>query len=390
MRKFKSETKKNILRVLMLIMAVAMILGFVMLPLAQDIYAEEDNSAVTVTGFDTGSLSAAIDKAKDGTDLNLIKKISVSGGTLNAADYSAICGYPNAEIIELAGCETENGEIPDNAMPSRNKLMYISLPKNTVTIGSGAFSGNRELIKISFPSTVRHIGDRAFEGCEKIESFVIPAETETIGASAFSDCKALSSFSLPESITEIPDYCFMRCSFKEIHIGPQVTHIGSGAFSDCHDLTDIYFYGDTPFTADESAFQNLKVTVHTYEDAEGFDVLTSNFVSVSNDMSENSTYIPPKPAEIDPAYEDRSDTDSAEPEKEEDTASAGTDVSVPAEETSDLTETLPEVSDAPAESIPAQSSASSGFGGAAVAIIAVLCAALGVTVTLLIVGRKKK
>ena len=220
MRKIKQDTKKNVIRVIMFIMAIVMILSFVILPLTMDVAAEEDNTAVTVTEFDTGALSAAIEKAKDGTDLNLIKKISVSGGTLNSADYGALCGYPNTEIIELAGCETEDGVIPENALQSRNQLQYISLPKNTVTIGARAFSGNRVLLKISIPSTLRNIGDYAFEGCEKVENFVIPAEVETIGTGAFSDCKALSGFAVPEAVTEIPDYCFSKCSFTELHLGP--------------------------------------------------------------------------------------------------------------------------------------------------------------------------
>ena len=78
MRKIKQDTKKNVIRVIMFIMAIVMILSFVILPLTMDVAAEEDNTAVTVTEFDTGALSAAIEKAKDGTDLNLIKKISVS------------------------------------------------------------------------------------------------------------------------------------------------------------------------------------------------------------------------------------------------------------------------------------------------------------------------
>lgn len=167
MRKIKQDTKKNVIRVIMFIMAIVMILSFVILPLTMDVAAEEDNTAVTVTEFDTGALSAAIEKAKDGTDLNLIKKISVSGGTLNSADYGALCGYPNTEIIELAGCETEDGVIPENALQSRNQLQYISLPKNTVTIGARAFSGNRVLLKISIPSTLRNIGDYALKAAKR-------------------------------------------------------------------------------------------------------------------------------------------------------------------------------------------------------------------------------
>lgn len=388
MRKMKQETKKNIVRGFVLILALIFLLGIFVIPLAGVASAEEaDEGSVTVTSFETGKLSEAIDKAKDGVDLNNITRIAVSGGTMNAADYSAVCGYPNTEYIELAGADTEDGVIPDNAMPSRNQLVYISLPRNTVTIGARAFSGNRTLLKISMPSTVRHIGDYAFEGCERVEEFTVPAELETLGVGAFSDCKALASFAIPAALTEIPENCFSKASLTEMHLGPQVTAVGNGAFSDCHSLADIYYYGDKPFSADQSAFQNLKVTIHVYSDLEGFDGLENNFVTVAYDMSEDSVYIPPVSADV------PENTDGSETQTEASDASEGDDEAVSSEEstaeeaagvTSEAVGTTQAAAD---NSSPA---ASGGFGTASVVIIAVLCVIIGVLAALLAVGRKKR
>lgn len=378
------------MRVFMLIMAIVMLFGFVILPLTIDVSAEENGVSVTVTEFETGKLSEAIEEAKDGADLNTITKLAVSGGVMNASDYSAVCGYPNVEFIELAGCETENGVIPENALQSRNQLTYISLPSNTETIGARAFSGNRKLLKISIPSTLRIIGDYAFEGCENVEEFAIPAEVTSIGTGAFSDCKALKAFSLPEAITVIPDYCFSKCSFTEMHFGPQVEKIGEGAFSDCYSLTDVYFYGDKAPAVSDNSFQNVKVTIHTYEDGEGFDGLTNNFVSVGYDLSDDSVYIPPKSAETQPA-EASSETEAEETEAND---VSETEADTESEASSDDTSASEEASETKAsseavtEAAPAAAPASS-FSGLSVLIIAVLCAALAVTVTLLVVKRKK-
>lgn len=387
MRKMSEQKKKRIIRIIMLIMAVVMLLSFVILPLTIDVSAEENGVSVTVSEFDTGKLSEAIEKAKDGADLNTITKLAVSGGVMNSSDYSAVCGYPNVEFIELAGCETENGIIPENALPSRNQLTYISLPSNTETIGARAFSGNRKLLKISIPATLRVIGDYAFEGCENVEEFAVPAEVTSIGTGAFSDCKALKAFSLPVAITVIPDYCFNKCSFTEMHIGPQVEKIGVGAFSDCYSLTDVYYYGDKAPAVSDNSFQNVKVTIHTYEDAEGFDGLSNNFVSIGSDLSEDSVYIPPKSAETQPA-QTSSETESQSSETQdvsENEASEGTSST----EKTTLTETPSETEAATvSEAVPAAAPASS-FSGLSVLIIAVLCAALAVTVTLLVVNKKK-
>lgn len=376
MRKMSEQKKKTIMRIIMLIMAVVMLFGFVILPLTADVSAEENGVSVTVTEFETGKLSAAIEKAKDGADLNTVTKLAVSGGVMNASDYSAICGYPNVEFIELAGCDTEKGVIPENALQSRNQLTYISLPANTETIGTRAFSGNRKLLKISIPSTLRTIGDYAFEGCENVEEFAIPAEVTSIGTGAFSDCKALKAFSLPAAITVIPDYCFNKCSFTEMHFGPQVEKIGEGAFSDCGSLTDVYYYGDKAPAVSDSSFQNVKVTIHTYEDGEGFDGLTNNFVSIGYDLSEDSEYIPPKSAETKPA-ETVSEIKDAPEASETQSSSEETAISKESAENAAATEATP--AEAPATS----------FSGLSVLIIAVLCAALAVTVTLLVVNKKK-
>lgn len=381
MRKMSEQKKKNIMRVIMLIMAIVMLFSFVILPLTVNAYAEDTGVSVTVTEFETGKLSAAIEDAKDGADLNTITKLAVSGGVLNSSDYGAIIGYPNLEYIELAGCDTENGVIPENALQSRNQLTYISLPANTETIGSRAFSGNRKLVKISIPATLRTIGDYAFEGCENVEEFAVPAEVTSIGTGAFSDCKALKSFALPEAITEVPDYCFSKCSLSEIHLGPQVTKIGEGAFSDCYSLTDVYFYGDTAPAISDNSFQNVKVTFHTYESNEGFDGMNNNFVSVGYDLSDDSEYVPPKSAETQPALTAEETSQAAE---EQETVSET--------EASATEEAAPEISDAvseaSAEAAPTAAQPSS-FSGISVLIIAVLCAALAVTVTLLVVNKKK-
>lgn len=385
MRKMSEQKKKNVMRVIMLIMAIVMLFSFVILPLTVNAYAEDTGVSVTVTEFETGKLSAAIEDAKDGADLNTITKLAVSGGVLNSSDYGAIIGYPNLEYIELAGCDTENGVIPENALQSRNQLTYISLPANTETIGSRAFSGNRKLVKISIPANLRTIGDYAFEGCENVEEFAVPAEVTSIGTGAFSDCKALKSFALPEAITEVPDYCFSKCSLSEIHLGPQVTKIGEGAFSDCYSLTDVYFYGDTAPAISDNSFQNVKVTFHTYESNEEFDGMNNNFVSVGYDLSDDSEYVPPKSAETRSAQTTEETSQTAEEQE----LVSETEASATEKIVSETSEAVTEASaEAVTEAAPTAAQPSS-FSGISVLIIAVLCAALAVTVTLLVVNKKK-
>ena len=197
-----STTKKKSLglRIFVLVLAVSLLLGIIILPL-QSFAVESDTEAVIVTEFETGRLSDALLEAADGTDYNYIKKAAVSGGTLSAEDYSALQNMPNLEYIELAGAETKDGIIPENALPSRNQLTFISLPKNTVEIGAKAFSGNRKLVKVSMPDSVTKIDDYAFESCEALSDIPVTENITYIGEGAFRDCKSITFFTRSIEIT---------------------------------------------------------------------------------------------------------------------------------------------------------------------------------------------
>jgi len=379
MRKLSQKKKKTITRVILLIMVVVLILGFIILPLSINTYAAETD--VVVSSFETGSLASAIETAKDGTDLNQITSIAVLSGELDGTDFQALCGYPNVEYIELAGCTVKDGIIPKNALSSRNQLSYISLPQNTVEIGARAFSNNKKLVKISVPTTLRIIDEYAFESCELLESISLPASLESIGEGAFKDCKAITSLSLPEAITEVPAYCFQKCGISELHLGPQVTKIGDGAFSDCYNLTDIYYYGKTPLDMNEGCFQNAKLTLHIYEDCEGFESLNSNFVTVAYDMDTSSEYIPPADSAdtVETAVEEDTDNEDVT-SAEEDTAETDSSAVEEYVTTADETQTAVQES---------ADTSSTTFSALSVVIIVVLAAALAVAVTLLVVNKRK-
>ena len=394
----KETTKKNIIRVIMLLAAIAMILSFVLLPLMAD---AAENSSVSVTSFESGRLSDALTEAMNGTDRNNITSAAVSGGELSASDFNALCDLPNLEFIELAGAEASGGMIPDNALPSRNRLSYISLPKNTVSVGNGAFSNCKQLKKISMPSSVREIGNNAFDGCIALEDITPPAALEHIGEAAFRDCQSLAGFTLPQGVTSIPAYCFSKCPFTEFYIGPQVETIGEGAFSDCHELKDIYIYGDkAPVLEGGGVFQNLNVTVHTADGAEGYENWNSNFVNSEEGFNEE--YAAPEPA-VPPenVYEDQDDS-------QQDTSDTAEDTSASEESSENVTDTSEKENksgkktdtdddDAPAQettlSSPDNNKEKSSGNNSAVTIIIAAAAAAAVTVIvnlIFIKARKNK
>ncbi len=99
-------------------------------------------------------------------------------------------------------------------------------------IPSSVTYSNRQL-------TVVGIGYSAFYK-SGITSVIIPNSVTSIGSHAFSNCDNLSEIDIPNSVTSIGDYAFSNCdNLSEIDIPNSVTSIGDYAFSSCDNLSEI-------------------------------------------------------------------------------------------------------------------------------------------------------
>ncbi|MBP1561779.1 MAG: leucine-rich repeat domain-containing protein [Oscillospiraceae bacterium] len=367
-----AKKKSMGMRIFIIFMAAAMLLGIMILPILA--HAEENDENLVVSSFETGKLSEALSKAADGTDYNFIKNVAVLSGTLSAEDYTALTAIPNLEILELAGTETEDGVIPENALTSRNQLALITLPKNTKKIGKNAFSCNRKLVKVKMPSTVTEIGDFAFDACELLTEIPVSEGVTYIGEGAFRDCKALEKFVIPGGITEIYPDTFSKCGFSEIYIGPNVTKIGAGVFADCNALKDVYAYGETAPTLGNDVFRNVSAAIHCYADSEeSYESWLQQNMTLAGDLTGEYTVTAVVPAENEQVYE----TKAAEAEEKETEA-----------ETSEA-ETSEETKSTAAEAVQAQQTSGGVSVGTAV-VIAVMAAVIGVLATVVIMLTRKK
>ncbi|MDE6746077.1 MAG: leucine-rich repeat domain-containing protein [Oscillospiraceae bacterium] len=380
MAKFRYDKKKKrplAKRILIFIIAVALLLGIIIMAIPTR--AEGNVENLTVQSFETGKLADAISKAANGTDYNFIKNIAVLSGTLNAEDYSALLTIPNLEIIELAGTETEGGIIPENALPSRNQLTVLTLPKNTVEIGKNAFSGNRKLVKVLMPATVTKIDDYAFAACEALEEVPVSAAVTYIGEGAFQDCKAITEFVIPAGISELYPNTFSKCGFESISIGPDVKKIGGSVFADCNNLKDIYAYGETAPALDSDVFRNVSAAVHCYEDSEeSYESWKQNNITITADLTGEYSLKAEISAENSETYEAASaETEAENDENDEAQAEASEEEAVPAQ---GQTDTQPAQAD--------QSAQSGGLSVGVVIVIVIMAMIIAVLATVLVMMKK--
>lgn len=375
----KNKKRPLFARILVCILAVALLAGILIMALPASVRAEESMENLTVQSFETGKLSDAISEAADGTDYNFIKNIAVLSGTLNGADYSALTAIPNLEIIELAGTETEGGIIPENALPSRNQLTVLTLPGNTAEIGKNAFSGNRKLVKVLMPASVTKIDDYAFASCEALEEIPVSEAVTYIGEGAFQDCKSITEFVIPAGISELYPNTFSKCGFESISIGPDVKKIGGSVFADCNNLKDIYAYGKEAPALDSDVFRNVSAAVHCYaESEESYESWKQNNMTIAPDLTGEYSLKAETPEENNAAYDNTYPT----ADNSEDTSETETDTDTAAE-----TEGQSETS---AEAVPAQAQnvRQGGLSVGVVIVIAVMATVIAVLATILVMTKK--
>lgn len=235
--------KKSFVSLLMVIVIIASIVPFGMLPASAQTsgyytYTVNDGKA-TITDVDT----------------------AISGDVVIP---STLGGYPVTCIGEFAFDFCQN-------------ITSIQIPNSVTMLDKSAFYKCIQLIKINIPSGVTKIGDYAFSKCVRLAFIDIPSSVTSIGKDAFYECGNLMritvdennahyssddhgalfnksrtrliqypagntglSYSVPKGVTEIASWAFhFSTKLKAIDLPNTVTSIGEEAFRCCTNLKSI-------------------------------------------------------------------------------------------------------------------------------------------------------
>ena len=131
-------------------------------------------------------------------------------------------------------------------------LTNVVIGAGVNTIGEAAFWPCFGLKSVTIPDSVTSIGESAFEDCTSLTSVTLPANIANIGAYAFAFCESLTNITVDpgnmnycsvdgvlynKEMTEILQYPGGRAGCYSIRNG--VINIGTGAFINCVNLTDV-------------------------------------------------------------------------------------------------------------------------------------------------------
>ena len=141
-------------------------------------------------------------------------------------------------------------DIPDSAFWGCETLVDVALPQTLRTIGKGAFGQCVNLTRINIPEGVTSIGDSAFLMCSSLTRLTIPDSVTSIEGNPFRHLAAeiLVSSQNP-AISVVDGVVFNKDGTRLIacpsnkagaYAIPQgVLEIGTHAFENCNDLTDV-------------------------------------------------------------------------------------------------------------------------------------------------------
>jgi len=181
-----------------------------------------------------------------------------------------------------------------------NRLTGIAIPGNVRTIGNYAFGENSLYYVIFYGNDLISIGDGAFFGNRIENNVILPDSVEAVGARAFQR-NLIEVLCLSANLVSIGIYAFANNSIAEIEIPDSVVTIGNSAFRDSL-LTGIVLPSSLT-SIGANAFENNSITgsvtipplVHTIGAGTFRDnVLTgiafpSSLTSIGNSAFENNS-----------------------------------------------------------------------------------------------------
>jgi uncharacterized repeat protein (TIGR02543 family) len=205
-----------------------------------------------------------------------LTKVIIPNFVTNIAE-DAFAGCANIEEIVFSGSRNIDLVIGARAFAGCESIASVTflgngkntLDRGTITIGQGAFEGNRMLRTVTFGSgsnvaligerafagnekllTVSYeegtnvvaIGDAAYAGCKQLEVAVIPVGTTSVGSAVFQNCERVREVSFRSSQEEITfgSNVFEGCTrLTTIHLPASLSYFDGSVFAGCNSVTDI-------------------------------------------------------------------------------------------------------------------------------------------------------
>lgn len=205
---------------------------------------------------------------------------------INGATPGSVGGYAfkGSEKIEKVIIDPGITEIATNAFANCPKLVCISIPSTVTEIAENTFRGVTDPVSkavIYAPAGSYALTFAAEYSIMHVKATLTVSSGELVFSLSSTDVR-LETLNIPDTIhgravVSIEDHGFVSCTIlKTIMLPESITSIGTGAFSFCKDLDDLYVYNKA-LPLDMSMFSILMAfNVHGYDNS-----TAKNFATMS-------------------------------------------------------------------------------------------------------------
>ena len=196
------------------------------------------------------SMAKGFSQTETGTTGSLTWILTLSDSTLTISGNDTMPNYADGTYVPWYSF---NGEIKT-----------VIIDDGVTSIGNYAFgyySGYNNLISVTIPNSVKTIGEYAFYGSTGLTFLIIPENVTSIGRGAFSFCHNIQTIDynaidcvMDNSIASM----FADCDAFTLNIGNQVKSIPDNAFRRCTGLTSLII-PDNVTTIGDNAFLGVRL-----------------------------------------------------------------------------------------------------------------------------------
>ena len=137
-------------------------------------------------------------------------------------EYDAFRNCTGLKEIKMLDGVTSIGS---SAFSGCNSLTSVTIPNTVTRIEGGAFENCKLIKSISIPNSVKEIGEKAFYGCN-LESVTIPSSVTEIKGRAFEE-NTLSELIIEDGDTTLSlpgEYLFSKCRIQKLYIGRNLSY----------------------------------------------------------------------------------------------------------------------------------------------------------------------
>ena len=164
----------------------------------------------------------------------------------NSVTYIGNFAFSGCSSLTSINIPNSVTSINDATFDGCSSLTNVNIGNSVTTIGYEAFYGCPSLMSVTIPNSVTTIKGYAFSDCKGLTSIFWGDSVTYIGEGAFSGCRALTSATIPNSVISIGDHAFSGCGLTSVTIPNSVTSIGDGVFTRCNELTSITVENENP------------------------------------------------------------------------------------------------------------------------------------------------